>query len=100
VAFDFYLLRFKEDEEIRAWLKFLFELGFSALIGFLTGSGGALTAGSPTAMAIGAGFLGAAAGMVSVFLHSRKSFGLMISVPKQITEKLHENPDQVVIERN
>jgi hypothetical protein len=65
------------------WLKFLFELGFSAVVSFLFGCGSLLFSHAPAAVAIGFGMLWAAMAMTYLFRResSRLTRGMLVALP-------------------
>jgi hypothetical protein len=77
-----------------SWLRFLFELGFSATIGFLGTAGGLLMAGKPIPVAIGTGMVTAAACMLYLFLResAKLTKNMLIAIPAaQWEEENSEN---------
>lgn len=65
------------------WLKFLFELSFSAVASFLFTTGGLLAAKTPTGIAIGLGMVMSAVAMVSLFRREKSKLtkGMMVVLP-------------------
>jgi len=65
------------------WLKFLFELGFSAVVSFLVMTGIPLVAGESAGFAIGDGMLWAGMAMVYLFRRERSKLtaGMIVALP-------------------
>jgi hypothetical protein len=65
------------------WLKFLFELGFSAVVSFLFCCGSLLFADAPAGIAIGFGMIWAAMAMGFLFRRetSRLTRGMLVALP-------------------
>jgi ABC-type multidrug transport system permease subunit len=65
------------------WLKFLFELGFSALVSFLFVTGTALVADAESLVAIGAGMIASALSLTVLFRreNSRLTKGMLVVLP-------------------
>jgi hypothetical protein len=72
-----------------AWLKFLFELGFSAVVSFLFSAGTLLFAKAPAGVAIGFGMIWAAMALVYLFRResSRLTKGMLVALPGEEAEK-------------
>jgi hypothetical protein len=66
------------------WLKFLFELGFSAVLSFLFVTGSLLAATTPASIAIGLGMVAAAIAMTTLFRREKSKLtkGMMIVLPE------------------
>lgn len=66
-----------------AWLKFLFELGFSAAVSFLFTCGGLLVASQPVVVAIGSGMVVASLSMTVLFRReqSKLTKGMLVVLP-------------------
>jgi hypothetical protein len=66
-----------------AWLKFLFELAFSAVVSFLFSCGGMLLAGEGEAKSIGLGMIWAAMALVYLFRRERSKLtaGMIVALP-------------------
>lgn len=71
------------------WLKFLFEILFSAVVSFLFGCGSLLFAKAPAGMAIGFGMIWAAMAMTYLFRRetSRLTKGMLVALPGEEAEK-------------
>lgn len=71
------------------WLKFLFELGFSAVVSFLFSCGTLLFGKAPAGVAIGFGMIWAAMAMVYLFRRetSRLTKGMLVALPGEEAEK-------------
>jgi hypothetical protein len=78
-----------EQSMLAAWLKFLFQLGFSAVASFLFSCGGFLLAGKPAGISIGFGMTWAACSMVYLFRRERSKLtsGMMVALPESEAEK-------------
>ena len=65
------------------WLRFLFELGFSATVSFLFTCGGMLVSGATDAMSIGIGMIWSALAMVYLFRRERTKLtaGMIVALP-------------------
>jgi hypothetical protein len=79
---EFLLGRLKQTA-YAAWLKFLFELAFSAVVSFLFSCGGMLFAGKPAGIAIGFGMIWAALALVYLFRRERSKLtaGMIVALP-------------------
>lgn len=69
----------------------------SGLLGFSAAAGPSLMAHQGWQFSIGIGMLTGSAGILTVFLRSPLSKGLMVSVPQSLVKGLQDNPDQTVI---
>ena len=65
------------------WLKFLFEMAFSAVVSFLVMCGGPLVAGARAGIAIGNGMIWAGMAMVYLFRRERSKLtaGMIVALP-------------------
>lgn len=65
------------------WLRFLFELGFSATVSFLFSCGGMLVGGASDAMSVGVGMIWSALAMVYLFRRERTKLtaGMIVALP-------------------
>jgi hypothetical protein len=65
------------------WLKFLFEMGFSALVSFLFSCGSLLFAGKAAGISVGFGMIWAACSMVYLFRRERSKLtaGMIVALP-------------------
>jgi len=79
---NFILGRLKQSAAA-AWMKFLFELGFSAVVSYLVTSGLALIAGKPELFARGSGQVAAAISLAALFRResSRLTRGMLAVLP-------------------
>ena len=79
---NFLLGRLKQTATA-AWLKFLFELGFSAVVSFLFICGSVLAATKSPSVAIGSGMVMAAIAMTVLFRReqSRLTKGMLVVLP-------------------
>ena len=90
---EFLLGRLKQSATA-AWLKFLFELGVSAVVSFLFGCGSLLFAKAPAGIAIGFGMVWAAMAMSYLFRRetSRLTKGMIVALPAdEATRELASN---------
>lgn len=77
-----------------AWLKFLFEMLFSAVVSFLFACGSMLLGKAPAGVAIGFGMLWAAMAMTYLFRRetSRLTKGMIVALPaEEATKELNSN---------
>jgi hypothetical protein len=93
-----FVLGWMKQSQTAKWLKFLFELGFSAVASFLFSCGTLLLAGKPTGVSIGFGMLWAAMAMVYLFRRerSRLTAGMIIALPGDEAAKEIEAGFQVI----
>lgn len=80
------------------WLKFLFEILFSAVVSFLFSCGSLLCAKAPAGVAIGFGMIWAAMAMVYLFRRetSRLTKGMLIALPGEEAGKEMNSNFQVI----
>jgi len=78
-----FVLGWMKQTALAAWLKFLFELGFSAVVSFLFVCGGTLAASKSPYLAIGTGMVMAAIAMTVLFRReqSRLTRGMLVVLP-------------------
>jgi hypothetical protein len=78
----FVLGRLKQSATAQ-WFKFLFELGFSAVVSFLFGCGTLLFGRAPAGVAVGFGMIWAAMAMTYLFRRetSRLTRGMLVALP-------------------
>lgn len=86
----------KQGKRAQKWARLIFTMLFSATVGFLSGMGGALVATEPFLVALGAGMLGAAAGLVAVFLASPLTRGMVAAIPRDVMENRLKKAPTVV----
>ena len=89
-----FLLGWMKQTAIAQWCKFLFELGFSALVSFLFGCGTLLFGGARAGIAIGFGMIWAAMAMVYLFRreNSRLTWGMLVALPAdEAAKELNSN---------
>lgn len=81
-----------------AWLKFLFELAFSAVVSFLFICGGALAADTDPLLAIGLGMVMAALAMTVLFRResSKLTKGMLVVLPSAEAAKEIETDFQMI----
>ena len=67
-----------------AWLKFLFELSFSAIVSFLFITGSVLVSGQPAGVAIGSGMIVASLALTVLFRResSKLTRGMLVVLPE------------------
>lgn len=65
------------------WLKFLFEMGFSAIVSFLFICGGLMAAKTPASIAIGTGMVMAAIALTTLFRREKNKLtkGMLVVLP-------------------
>lgn len=80
------------------WLKFLFELTFSAVVSFLFGCGTLLFAQARAGMAIGFGMIWAAMAMVYLFRREnlRLTKGMIVALPESEAAKEMQSDFQLI----
>jgi hypothetical protein len=80
------------------WLKFIFELGFSAVVSFLFICGSVLVSNAAPAVAIGAGMIAAALSLTYLFRRESNSLtkGMMVVLPGPEAEKELETSFQTI----
>ena len=78
-----FVLGWMKQTQTARWLKFLFELGFSALVSFLFSCGTLLFGGARAGIAIGFGMIWAAMAMVYLFRRERSKLtaGMIVALP-------------------
>jgi len=81
-----------------AWLKFLFDLIFSAIVSFLFVCGSALVSGARGSIAIGAGMIAAAVSLTVLFRRetSKLTRGMLVVLPGSEAVKELETDLQVI----
>jgi len=85
-----------------AWLKFLFELIFSAVVSFLFTCGGFLITDADLSLAVGSGMVMAALAMVVLFRResSKLTRGMLVILPSAEAAKELETDFQVIQKSN
>lgn len=76
------------------WLKFLFEMGFSAIVSFLFTCGGLMAAKTPASIAIGTGMVMAAIALTTLFRREKNKLtkGMLVVLPSaEATQELDTN---------
>lgn len=81
-----------------AWLKFLFELGFSAVVSFLFVAGATLVSTRSGILAIGYGMIMAALALTVLFRRERNQLtkGMMVVLPATEAQKELETDFQTI----
>ena len=82
-----------------AWMRLVFSMIFSGVIAYYGAAGAALISGTSELLAKGYGYLAVAVSLLSVFVASPLTRGMMISIPQSVVKRLHEQAAQTTIRR-
>jgi len=88
-ALSDFVLGWMKRTATAAWLKFLFELGFTMVVSFLVICGSTLMSTENTALSIGAGMITAGVSMTVLFRRetSKLTKGMLVVLPELEAEK-------------
>lgn len=92
---DFVLGRLKQSA-VALWLKLLFSLSFSATVAFLFVAGTVMLKTGSALIGVATGMISAAICMLGVFQSSKLTRGLLVVVPKAVTEIEAQTATQVI----
>jgi uncharacterized membrane protein SpoIIM required for sporulation len=85
-----------KQSAVALWLKLLFTLGFSATVAFLFMAGTVMLKTGSALIGIATGMISAAICMLGVFQSSKLTRGLLVVVPKAVTEVEAQTATQVI----
>ncbi len=80
----------KKDKEFQAWLRLVLSTVYSGVIAMLVATGGALTSGTRTSVAVGIGLTAAGLAIFGVLLKQPEGRSLLLSLPTSVVEQYQD----------
>ncbi len=80
----------RKDREFQAWLRLVLSTVYSGIIAMLVATGGALTSGTRTSVAIGIGLTAAGLAIFGVLLKQPEGRTLLLSLPTSVVQQYQD----------